>query len=165
MTLYWLFYSGLRRHYIITIRDEWRHAWTCILGGGKKLLAKLSSLILMERAWYPDRILHLSRARLKINWPRGKKEKKKKTRNKWCPRSKNCIPFMQFKMHDEAKEAEPAPVWSQGRSLSQSCLSWCNSWRPYKALGPNKKWQTCPCFCAYTSNIWQLFAAQMWPQH
>lgn len=78
MTLYWLFYSGLRRHYIITIRDEWRHAWTCILGGGKKLLAKLSSLILMERAWYPDRILHLSRARLKINWPRGKRKKKKK---------------------------------------------------------------------------------------
>ncbi len=78
----------------------------------------------------------------KINWP-----PQKIPDHKLHPLSRNCNPFRLFKMHDEAKGAKPAacPVWSQGHSLCRGCLSWCNSWSPYKALDPNKKWQSCPC--------------------
>jgi len=60
-------------------------------------------------------------------------------------------------MHDEAKRAKPAacPVWSQGHLLRRGCLSWCNSWHPYKALGPNKKRQSWPCDVrSYLASSW-----------
>lgn len=78
----------------------------------------------------------------KINWPTQKIPD-----HKLPPPSRNCNPFRLFKMHDEAKGAKPGacPVWSQGHSLCLGRLSWCNSWRPYKALCPNKKRQSCPC--------------------
>ncbi len=103
---------------------------------------KTTGLILMERIWYLDWIPHFSTAKW-IDPPPPKKIPD----HKLHPLSRNCNPFRLFKMHDEAKGAKPAacPVWSQGHSLCRGCLSWCNSWSPYKALDPNKKWQSCPC--------------------
>lgn len=102
----------------IKIREKWM-AWYKWRGSD----IWIGSLISQLQGW-------------KINWP-----PQKIPDHKLHPLSRNCNPFRLFKMHDEAKGAKPAacPVWSQGHSLRRGRLSWCNSWRPYKALGPNKK--------------------------
>lgn len=68
--------------------------------------------------------------------------------HKLHPQSRNCNPFRLFKMHDEAKGAKPAacPVWSQGQTHSIEAI-WVDSTAGVhtKALGLNKKRQSCPC--------------------